>query len=170
MKKLLALLLAASSIVAFAGNPYVDANLGVNTSWSALGLNANGGYMFNKNVGVEGGLTYSPGYTYNWGPGYNYSSSYYMFDGAVKGVLPLNSQFSLYGKLGLAFNNYSSTWNGCNGYYGCSGPAYSGSNVGLLVGAGAQYNLSRAWSLHVEDFTSTGPNPNFLVFGAQYNF
>jgi opacity protein-like surface antigen len=170
MKKLLALLLAASCVsAAYAENVYVDANVGVNTSWSTLGLNADVGYMFNKYVGLEGGFTYSPGYNYNWGANGTWSSSYYMFDGAVKGVLPLSNLIDLYGKLGLAFNNYSNSWNGCNGY-GCGGPAYSGSNVGLLVAGGVQFNLSRQWSVHVEDYTSTGPNPNFLMFGGQYNF
>lgn len=167
MKRILAVLLTMSAVSAMAEGVYVDANIGVNTSWNTLGLNADAGHMFNKYFGLEGGLTYSPGYSYNWGAGNTYSSDYFMIDGAAKGVLPLNHEFSLYGKLGLAFNNYSGTWNGCTG---CSGPAYSDSNVGLLIAGGAQFNLSKEWSLHVEDYTSTGPNPNFLMFGGQYNF
>lgn len=168
MKKLLAVLLISGSVSAFAGNAYIDADVGVNTSWSTLGLGIDAGYMFSKYVGLEGGFTYSPGYNYNWAYG-TYSSDYYMFDGAVKGVLPLSNVVDLYGKLGIAFNNYSASWNGC-GAYGCGGPAYSGSNVGVLFGGGAQFNLSRQWSLHVEDYTSTGSNPNFLMFGGQFNF
>ena len=167
MKRLIAILLAGTCISAYAENVYVDANIGVNTSWNALGLNADVGYMFNKYVGLEGGFTYSPGYNYTWGPAGSWSSDYYMFDGAVKGVLPLTNVIALYGKLGLALNNYSSSWNGCPG---CGSPSYSGSNVGLLVAGGVQFNISRAWSLHVEDYTSTGPNPNFFMFGGQYNF
>lgn len=167
MKKLLlsCLILGSSSVYA-AGNTYVDGNIGVNTSWSTLALNADVGYMFNKYVGLEGGFTYSPGYSQSW---YNasYSSDYWMFDGAVKGVLPLSNIVSLYGKLGIAFNNYTSSWSGnCPG---CNA-SYTGSDVGLLVGGGAQFNLSRDWSLHLEDYTSTGGNPNMFVFGAQYNF
>lgn len=169
LKKILLLVAGISSISTASAAAYIDANLGVNTSWSSLGLNADAGYMFNKYVGAEGGFTYSPGYSYNWGPGYTYNSSYWMFDAAVKGVLPLTSMFSLYGKLGLAFNNYTGAWNGCSGY-NCSGPYYSNSNVGLLIAGGAQFNISRQWSLHVEDYTSTGPNPNFLMFGGQFNF
>lgn len=167
MKKILVVLLGSICITAGAENVYVDANIGMNTSWSAVGLSADVGYMFNRYVGLEGGFTYSPGYSYNWGGGSSWSSSYYMFDGAVKGVLPLSNMIDLYGKLGLAFNNYSSSWNGCSG---CGGPTYYGSNVGLLMAGGVQFNLSRQWSLHVEDYTSTGPNPNFLMFGGQFNF
>lgn len=169
MKRLLTLGLLSASLLAYADTPvYVDTNIGINTSWDTLGLDADMGYMFSKYIGVEGGLTYSPGYSYNWGP-YSYSSNYWMFDGAAKGVLPLSDIFSLYGKVGLAFNNYSGSWSGC-GNYGCGSPEYSGSNVGLLLAGGVQFNLSRQWSLHVEDHTSTGPNPNFLMFGGQFNF
>lgn len=168
MKKILTIILSSMCFTAAAGDVYIDANVGVNTSWSTLGLNADVGYMFSKYVGLEGGFTYSPGYNYNWGPS-TWSSDYYMFDGAVKGVLPLSSLIDLYGKLGIAFNNYSASWNGCPGY-SCGGPAYSGSNVGLLMAGGVQFNLSRQWSLHVEDYASTGPNPNFLMFGGQFNF
>lgn len=169
MKKILMLLAGISLISTASAVTYLDADIGLNTSWSTLGLNADAGYMFNKYVGLEGGLTYSPGYSYSGGAGGSYNSSYWMLDGAVKGVLPLSDVFALYGKLGLAFNHYTSSWDGCNGG-GCGSPSYSGSNVGLLVGAGAQFNLSRQWSLHLEDYTSTGSNPNFLMFGGQFNF
>lgn len=165
MKKLLLLSLVASCTVASA-QAYIDANVGVNTSWNSLGLNVDAGYMFNKYLGAEGGVTYSPGYSYTWGP-YSYTTNYYMFDAAAKGVLPLSSIFSLYGKLGIGINNYSSGWSGCPG---CGSPDYSGSNVGVLIGVGAQFNLSKQWALHVEDATVTGPNPNLLMFGGQFNF
>lgn len=167
-KKLLCLIVLSGSASAIFAQPYIDANVGINTSWNQLGLNLNGGYMFSKYLGAEGGFTYSPGYTYNWGP-YSYSSSYSMIDIAAKGVLPLTSIFAVYGKAGLGFNTYSGNWN-CEGRYGCNNPSYYGSNTGLFIAVGGQFNLSKQWSLHVEDYTVTGPNPNFLVFGAQYNF
>lgn len=132
-----------------------------------MGLNANGGYMFNKYFGAEAGFTYSTGYNYSWGP-FSYTSNYWMLDAAVKGVLPLNDMFSVYGKLGIAYNNYSGNWD-CAGFY-CGTPAYSGSNTGVLLGAGVEYKLSKQLSLHLEDYTSTGPNPNFLMFGVNFNF
>lgn len=167
MKIKLACILAVSAVGAFAevniDNVYIDANIGLNTSWNSLALNANGGYMFNQYFGVEGGLTYSPGYSYKTGP-YSYDSSYYMLDAAAKGVLPLSSVFSLYGKIGLGYNNYSA-WNNP-----APAPSYYGSNVGVLFAGGAQFNLSKQWSLHLEDYTVTGPNPNFLMFGGEYRF
>lgn len=167
MKKTLMALICASSVSAFAASPvYVDANIGLNTSWSALAINGDVGYMFNKYFGIEGGLTYSPGYSYNYGYG-SWSTNYWLLDGAVKGVLPLSDVFALYGKLGLGLNNYSSSWSGCSG---CGSPAYSGTNLGILFGVGGQFTLSREWTLHLEDYTTTGPNPNMFMFGAQYNF
>lgn len=167
MKKILLALLCVSSVSSFAESPvYIDANIGLNTSWSSTALNADVGYMFNRYFGIEGGLTYSSGYNYNYGP-YSWSTNYWMLDGAVKGVLPLSDVFALYGKLGLGLNNYTSSWSGCPG---CGSPSYSGSNLGVFVGVGGQFNLSRDWSLHLEDYTTTGANPNMFMFGAQYNF
>lgn len=132
--------------------------------------------MFNKYVGLEGGFTYSPGSSTTWNNGWGSSASsssdYYMLDAAVKGVLPLTEQFSLFGKLGIANNTY--TWSGsaCDGN-NCANSSSSWSNTGLLIGAGAAFNLSRQWQLHLEDYTSTGNNgnnPNFFMFGGQYNF
>ena len=156
MKTLLVALLAGAATIASA-ETYVDANIGVNTAWSTLGLNANAGYMFNPYIGAEGGFTYSPGNT----PSSAYGA-YYMFDAAAKGVLPLSSIFSLYGKLGIGVNNYSP--------WGCTNCGNYGSNVGVLVGAGAQFNLSKSWSLHVEDSVVTGGNPNMLMVGGQFTF
>lgn len=165
-KKLLLALSILTTVVYADGPVYIDANIGANTSWDDLGLNANVGYLFNRYFAVEGGFTYSPGYTYNTA-GTTFNSNYYMFDGAAKGILPLSDMFSLYGKLGVAYNDYTSSWNGCPG---CGTPTYYGSNFGVLFGAGAQFNLARHWSLNLEDYTVTGPNPNFLVFGGEYKF
>lgn len=167
MKKILFTLISLTiTTSAFASDPvYVDLNAGLNTSWSNYGVGLNAGYLFNRYFAVEVGYTYSPGYTYNYSGG-SYSSNYYMLDVAAKGILPLSEVFALYGKLGAGYNNYSS-WSGCNG---CSGPTYSGSNTGLLYGVGGQFNISHDWSLHLEDYTVTGSNPNFLMFGAEYKF
>ncbi|MCC2626270.1 MAG: hypothetical protein K0R14_2143 [Burkholderiales bacterium] len=156
MKILLVALLSGAAFVASA-ETYIDANIGMNTTWSTLGLNANAGYMFNPYIGAEGGFTYSPGNT----PLSAYGA-YYMFDAAAKGVLPLSSIFSLYGKLGVGYNVYS-PW-GCTD---CGNPI---SNFGVLVGAGAQFNLSKNWSLHVEDYVVPGSNPNMLMVGGQFTF
>ncbi|RTK95238.1 MAG: hypothetical protein EKK64_07295 [Neisseriaceae bacterium] len=149
LKKLFIGLLGLVAVQAYA-DVYVDGNIGLNTTYGAFAWNVDGGYMINKNLGLEGGLTYSSG-SYYW------NSDYWMFDGAVKGVLPLSDVFALYGKAGLALNSYTGE--------------YSNANLGILLGVGAQFNLDRYWTLHVEDYASTGyANPNFLMFGGQYNF
>lgn len=167
MKKI-CLFICCSTVAALVNaNTYIDGDIGLNTTWSSIGLNADVGYLFNRYFALEGGLTYSPGYSYSWSPGTSYSSNYWMIDAAAKGILPLSNVFSLYGKLGVGFNNYSSWSNQCNG---CSGPDYSGTNIGILYGVGGKFNLSSQWSLHLEDYTVSGPNPNFLMFGGEFRF
>ncbi|MBY0379532.1 MAG: outer membrane beta-barrel protein [Burkholderiales bacterium] len=156
MNKNLLVILCATSCISANASPYVDGNIGANTSENTLSINGNGGYMLNKYFGAEAGLTYS--------------SKYLIFDGAAKGILPLNSQFSLFGKLGIAFTNYSGSSSSCGQYGGCSDATNSSSSLGVLIGVGAEYNLSKQISLHVEDYTTTGSNINFLMFGTQYNF
>jgi opacity protein-like surface antigen len=157
--KILQVVLLTGAISIASAETYVDANIGLNTSWNTFGLNANAGYMFNPYIGAEGGFTYSPGNTSSSTYG-----AYYMFDAAAKGVLPLSSIFSLYGKLGVGYSAeppLGSCTTNCGN---------TSSNIGLLVGAGAQFNLSKSWSLHVEDFVVTGPNPNMLMVGGQFKF
>ncbi|MCX8515352.1 MAG: hypothetical protein RL017_257 [Pseudomonadota bacterium] len=150
MKKIMGTILFSCAISCFATDNgygeyspiYVDANIGVNTANSDLGLNVNGGYLFNSFYGVEAGITGS--------------NNYFMYDAAAKGILPLGSIINLYGKLGLGVNSYT----GNN----------SSTNVGLLYGAGVGFDIAQNWELHVEDYTVTGNNPNFLMIGGQYRF
>lgn len=163
MKKCLKAILSFLCVSTYAiDNPvYIDANVGLNTSYAAgLGLGVNVGYLFNQYLGLEGGFSYGASNTSNWNSGNNY----YMYDVAVKGVLPLSKIFALYGKLGIAYNTYS-LCNGCN-----NGSAFNNDNWGMLYGAGVQFNLSKEWSLHLEDYSVTGNNPNMLMFGGEYKF
>lgn len=140
MKKILALCLFGSGIVsACAGSIYADANVGVNTGNNNTAVGADAGYMFNSFLGVEGGIIGSNDVT--------------IWDGAVKGVLPLGL-IDIYGKLGLAYINNS-------GY----------TNPGLLYGGGIAFPIAPMFQLRVEDYAITGNgNPNFLMFGAQFSF
>jgi hypothetical protein len=162
MKKILFCLSITLSQLVFAidNNVYIDANLGANTTYGyGLAAGANVGYLFNEYFGVEAGVTYGASNTRNWNGG----SNYYMYDAAVKGILPLGNVFALYGRLGAAYNDYA----GCNG---CSNSYPNGSNTGILYGVGGQFNLSKTWSLHLEDYTVSGNNPNMLVLGGEYKF
>lgn len=173
MKKLLIACLMATTGIASA-EAYLDANAGVNTTWGSPAFNINAGYMFNQYFGVEGGLTYSGGDTETLGT-ISSTSSYYMLDMAAKGVLPLSSRFALYGKLGGA-GGYN-----INNFVGALSPVMpTGLSGGLFLGAGAQFNLSNNWSLHLEDIQTINfesiqlfsghSNPNILLLGGQFNF
>lgn len=140
MRKTLAALLSGLSLSAMAGS-YVDANIGIDTGNNNLALGANYGYMFNKYIGAEGGISGS--------------ENYFLYDAAAKGVLPLGP-VDIYGKLGVGINNYSGLFNN--------------SSVGLLYGGGVAYNISKSWQIHIEDYTVSGANPNFLLFGGEFKF
>ncbi|MEN9946328.1 MAG: hypothetical protein RLZZ293_714 [Pseudomonadota bacterium] len=143
MKKLLTLILGLTALNSYA-TIYVDGNVGANTTDNNFAVGVNVGNMFSKYFGLEGGLTGT--------------DNYKLFDGAVKGVIPLGL-VDLYGKLGIGMNSYSN-YNGNN----------SDSSVGLLYGAGVAFSILPHVQLKVEDYTVSGPNPNFLMFGAKVSF
>ena len=64
-----------------------------------MGGNTNIGYLFNQYFAIEGGLTYLRNNGYN---GWN-QNPYYIGNIAVKGILPLNNIFDLFGKAGLSY-------------------------------------------------------------------
>lgn len=142
MKKLIILLFTAVTTSNAIAQTYVDANIGLDTGNNNIAFSGNVGYMFSRYIGLEGGIAAT--------------NNYFLYDGAVKGVLPLGGIVDLYAKAGVGINNY-------NGIF-------SNSSVGLYYGGGVAFNVAHNWELHVEDFTVSGPNPNLLMFGAQYKF
>lgn len=142
MKKILTILLASLSIGIASAQTYVDANVGLDTGNSNIAFSGDVGYMFSRYLGLEGGVSAT--------------DNYFLYDGAVKGVLPLSGVVDLYGKLGVGINNYSGL--------------FSNSSVVLYYGGGVAFNIARDWQIHVEDFTVSGANPNLLMFGGQYSF
>lgn len=177
MKKILMALLSVASIApVFAGSTYIDGNFGAfsapSTYYStSFGFNANVGYQFNPYFGLEGGFTYSPLSVANSTFSNNVNANYYSVDVAAKGLLPLSREFSLYGKAGLSENWYSTTISA--GGLSASG---TGDSAGAIFGLGAQFNISRNWSLHLEDdytvlFNADGvSNPNIAMIGFGYKF
>lgn len=129
--------------------PYIDANIGGNTTDSSMAYSADAGYMFNKYLGLEGGVTGS-------GSSNATQSNFYMFDGAAKGVLPLGSGIDIFGKLGVG---------DCNS---CGSNANS--NLGIFVGAGLEFNINKNWAIQLQDYTVTGDAPNFIMFGGEFKF
>jgi len=140
MKKILALVMALSAISAYAGSPYVDANVGVMTNNSDLALNLDAGYMFNKYLGLEGG--------------YTGSNNYSLFDGVAKGVLPLGI-VDLYGKIGMGFSTWSGSSTNTGLLYG----------VGVAFPIAPMFQLHIE-----DYAISGNGNPNFLMFGGQFTF
>ncbi|MGZ9046182.1 MAG: outer membrane beta-barrel protein, partial [Telluria sp.] len=87
---------------------------------------------------------------------------------AGKASAPINEQFSVFGKLGAAYNKSemrSST----------PGLSRNDSDTGVYAGLGAQYNLSQQVALTLEyerygkskDF---GAKPDVITVAARYNF
>jgi OOP family OmpA-OmpF porin len=129
-----------------------------------------GGYDFNQNWGVEAGYTdyrtSNASYTVNGVQG-SAEADGYSFYLAGKATLPVNERFSVYGKLGAAYNkvDLSSTM-----------PLrHDESDTEVYGGVGVQYNLNQNVSLIAEyerygssrDF---GPKPDVFTVGAKYSF
>ena len=126
-----ALLSAFVAAPAIAADTYVGVNVGKNqmnysgvNSSTAIGVL--GGYSFNQNVAAE------VAYINLGSVDTNYPSTITgrVFSIAAVGSLPLNKEFSLLGKLGVASSTIEEL-------------GYSQSKTDLTYGIGAQYNVSR---------------------------
>jgi opacity protein-like surface antigen len=150
-KKYLLVIIMTMSILGHEvyASPYVDVGLGGNTTSNSMAYMADGGYKFNEYLGLEGGVTSSGSSNVTKG-------NFYMFDGAGKLTLPLGSQVSAFGKLGVG--DCSSCGSNAN------------SNLGVFFGGGLQFDLNRNWALQLQDYTVTGDAPNFIMFGGEFKF
>lgn len=124
---------------------YINANIGGENTKSKFSSSVNAGYNFTNWAALEGGLTFS-------------DRGYGIIDGAFRGNLPLSNNFSLFAKAGLAGNLYYNNM-----------PRPINSEVGLLLGAGLKFDLSKNWAINLEDYAVTS-GPNFLMAGLQFNF
>lgn len=128
-----------------------------------------GGYDFDQTFGVELGYTdfRSSDYSYTLNgvnrTGTSDGKSYYV---AGKATMPVNEQFSVFGKLGAA--NNKRTFND---------PVFSGSDTKteLYAGVGAQYNFNPkvAVSLEYERYGKNqdiGAKSDVITLGARYSF
>lgn len=182
MKKLLTSILIGLAFTSYAdmndvsNNPiYFDLSGGIMNSISndtntSFATSLDAGYMFNNYFGLEGGFIYSPVSVQSPVSSYN-TMNYYAIDAAIKGVLPLNNVFAMYGKLGITQN-----WFAINGKNG-GGMDSTTSSIGGLIGAGVQFNLNKNWSLHLEDDyipvlnpVSGADNPNLVMMGGEFRF
>ena len=150
-------------------------NLNGATGVSSDGYKASGklfaGYEFDQTWGVEAGYTdfrkSNANYTLNGKTG-TAKSDGHAFYVAAKATAPLNEQFSVYGKLGAAYNkaDLSATDTTLNRDY---------SKTELYGGVGVQYNLNKQVALTAEyerygkkkDF---GAKADVITVGARYSF
>mgnify|MGYP003385510524 CR=1 FL=1 len=134
MKKIAAVALLSAFIAApvVAQDMYIGANLG-SAQIDVTGLDAStafsvlGGYTINSNFAAE--VAYVNFGSVDIVPGVTVKSSALSVSGV--GSFPLNDQFSLIGKLGLASTNIEVTG------------APSEKNTGLTWGVGAQFNVDK---------------------------
>ncbi|MES2130057.1 MAG: porin family protein [Pseudomonadota bacterium] len=183
MKKLILALIASAAAMsaAHAEGPYIGVGIASAdhsysiagaTNGSGDGYKASGklfgGFDLDKTWGVEAGYTdfRKTGYNYTIGtvPGH-VDSDGHSFYVAGKGTVPLNEQFSLFGKLGVSQNKTS-----------LSGSINTSDSKTEMYGAlGAQFNLNKQVALTLEyerygkdkDF---GQKANVWTAGARYSF
>lgn len=159
---------------------YVGGNVGygetnesfTNTDGSTVsGLNnkgfvwgVNGGYQFTKNWAVEAGYTQMPNVRADVGTLANENR---IVDLVAKGIYPINGQFNVFGKLGVAYTHTRNT------DLTVDNAAHSA--VAPYFGAGVGYNLTQNVSVNVQGFatTKTGNTVPAMfggTVGLQYNF
>lgn len=127
--------------------PYIAGNLGTifyaghdsngHATSDFSGVSANGtlGYQLNSNIGLEAGLTSMA----------DIVTDSYIYDAAIKGIIPLDNRFSLFGKIGAAGVHV----NVCDLFD--SSDCHSVLNrSGLFVGAGASVALNHYVDLALE--------------------
>lgn len=75
---------------------------------NGLGAGAQFGYQFNDYIAAEAGYTYFHNANGNWSDGFSSASATYKEQAAsldIKGIIPLNNCFNIYGKAGAAYVN-----------------------------------------------------------------
>jgi OOP family OmpA-OmpF porin len=190
MKKLIFAVIAGATMISAAQaqtqvpGPYIGvgvatadhvSNIGGTTGSSSDGYKASGklfgGYDFDQTWGVEAGYTDFRKSHYNYSvnnvPG-NASSDGHSFYVAGKATMPLNEQFSVFGKLGAAQNK-----NNLNA--STIGLSRSDSKTEAYGALGAQYSLTKQVALTLEyerygkskDF---GAKADVWTVGAKYSF
>jgi len=143
----------------------------------ATGYKLYGGYGFNQNFGIEGGYTHLGKFTDSYIDSGDAVTGTYKVRSlylAATGTLPITEQFSIFAKVGVAFNRatISGTVNGV--YEGSA----SENQTSPLLGIGAAYNFSKNWAVvaEYEDFGKVVKDSDgnikarLLTVGARYSF
>ena len=160
MKKLVAIALMSAAPLAFAdagfymgagvGQTSFDvgdtAGTGINVDDSDTGFKIYGGYKFNPNFAVEAGYADIGSATMDF-PGFFNAEveASALFVDAV-GSLPLNEQFSVFGRVGLAMTNTELTVN----VPGLGSETLDDDEAEIKFGLGAQFSFSKNVALRGE--------------------
>lgn len=205
-KSVVALLLStiavAPALAADAGTTYVNLdysafNLGSPSVFGILGGQAfanpgafriGAGYNFTPNVAVEAGYSIIGDSTLNSSAvigGLSATGSETLkassFQVAAVGTMPINAQFDVFGKLGLASNKADYSCSGSVAGIAITCTPASASKTSVMFGVGAKYNIDKNWGVRVQyenygkvDFTTGGTAQSFkfsaLSVGGVYNF
>jgi hypothetical protein len=184
MKKLLAVLLAGSSLMAFAdADLYIGGGAGAawnNVNTGGFTFRLNGGYNFNDYLAVELGTT---NVAQSGSAALNQNMQFW--DLSVKGTLPLADSFGLFGQVGGAYGIPGVVAAPSNGANGTTNPGNASEEAfnsttnqdrwDMLAGAGVQFNLTKKTAFTLGDYyyfgsTNVQGNTNVLLAGIKYNF
>ncbi|MBY0379304.1 MAG: porin family protein [Burkholderiales bacterium] len=176
MKKILAVLLATTSIAAFADNDlYFGGGAGatwnkVNTAGFAVRLN--GGYNFDDYLAVELGTTNIA----QAGSG-ELNQNLQFWDLSIKGTMPLGETIGLFGQVGGAYGipGFTAAPSGNNETIAIDNPTIAQDAWDILAAAGVQYNLTKKTAVTLTDYYYFGStqyqgNTNVVLAGLKYNF
>lgn len=168
----------ATSVINDSGT-YINLNTGYGTQQfmpnGSFAGTFNAGYNFNRNFALEGG------YALLASQQYGVSVAQNIFDIAAKGTIHLSDIFSIYGRLGGGFSNF--TFNGTqnNGPAWFARSTFAAQNNAVGMGSvGGSFSLNKHFDLRIEDTLyipvggnggqNTIGNTNLILGGAQYNF
>lgn len=121
-----------------------------------------GGYKFNRNLTVEGGFVDFGEISASNATSSVTVSSDALFAAAV-GILPVSSNFSVFGKLGFFMWDLAAT--------GTAG-TFSDDGTDFLIGLGLGFDITERLTIRAEweDYDGGGDGVTFLSAGLQYNF
>lgn len=149
---------------------YVGAGVGMgwnNQSFPTTTFRLDGGYDFDQFWAFEIGTT---GLTQSGGP---YNQNVQLYDASIKGTLPINQMFDIFGQVGGAYS--------APGPVGGSIPPGSGSGSGVyksswsfMSGVGIDMNITKNVAVNLSDLYYYGQsagvqgNTNVLLLGLKY--
>lgn len=179
---LLSAFISTSALADNTGKFYIAGDLGSASYTNAYGVAGTsfpnpgviriaGGYHFSPMLAVEVGYSMFGDSVIDYGASGKDTLKVRSFTVAAVGSLPLNTQFDITGKLGLAHNSLDASTT-VPGYVGLTQ-----SQSDLLIGLGAQYHVNSQLSLRLQyenfgkfDNTSQPMKATAISLGVAYNF